>query len=162
MIFSVCAFGFGVESVGACDEGTTVWSTMSDSRVILRSDEGVAHQLVVKVAITPAQRGAGFQHICSEWVQAWGMLFVFPTSQRFTFHMRNVKEHLDIVIIAEDGRVLDFKKMHREERFAGARRYHPNQPFRFALEAAAGRLSALGLGEGSWWLVLDPSWTQRI
>ena len=72
--------------------------------------------------------------------------------------MRNVREELDIVFIGEDGLVLELKKMPREDGSSNARRYSVAQPYRYAIEAAAGRLSALGLGEGSWWLVLDPTW----
>ncbi len=152
------AAGFGIEPVGACDGDGTVWRTMPESRVILRSDEGDTHQLAVKIAMTPAQRGAGFQHICSKLVQVWGVLFVFQTSQRSTFHMRNVREDLDIVFIAEDGQILELITMSRELDSGGGRRYRASQPYRYALEVAAGRLSALGLHQGSWWLVLDPAW----
>ena len=158
LFFLVLAVGFGIEPVGACDGTATVWRTMSESRVILRSDEGVTRHLAVKIAMTPAQRGAGFQYICSKWVQVWGVLFVFPTSQRATFHMRNVRADLDIAFIAEDGRILELKKMSREEDSGGGHRYRAAQPFRYALEVVAGRLSTLGLDEGSWWLVLDPAW----
>ena len=152
------AVGFGIEPVGACDGAGTVWRTMPESHVILRSDEGATHQLAVKIAMTPAQRGAGFQHICSKLVQVWGVLFVFQTSQRSTFHMRNVREDLDIAFIAEDGRILELKKMPQEVDSSGGRSYRAAQPYRYALEVAAGRLSALGLDEGNWWLVLDPAW----
>ena len=149
---------FGIKPVSACDGAAPVWQTMSESRVILRSDEGVTHHLAVKIAKKPAQRRAGFQHICSKWVQTWGVLFVFPTSQRPIFHMRNVRDDLDIAFIAEDGRILELKKMSRELDLAGGRSYRAVQPYRYALEVAAGRLSALGLDEGNWWLVLDPAW----
>ena len=158
LFFLALAVGFGIEPVGACDGEVTVWRTMPESRVILRSDEGATHHLAVKIAMTPAQRGAGFQHICSKWIQAWGVLFVFPTSQRSMFHMRNVRGDLDIAFIAEDGRILELKKMSREEGSGGGRRYRAAQLYRYALEVAAGRLSALGLDEGNWWLVLDPAW----
>ena len=74
------------------------------------------------------------------------------------FHMRNVREHLDIAFIAEDGRIFELQKMSRELDSAGGRSYRATQPYRYALEVAAGRLSALGLDEGNWWLVLDPAW----
>ena len=108
--------------------------------------------------MTTVQRRAGFQHICSKWVQAWGVLFVFPATQRATFHMRNVGEDLDIAFIAEDGRILALKKMSWEEDSGGSHRYRAAQPFRYALEVAAGRLSTLDLDGGDWWLVLDPAW----
>ena len=158
LFFLALAVGFGIEPVDACDGETAAWRTMPESRVILRSDEGATHHLAVKIAMTPAQRGAGFQHICSKWVQVWGVLFVFPASQRSTFHMRNVRADLDIAFIAEDGRILELKKMPREVDSAGGRNYRAAQPYRYALEIAAGRLSALGLDEGNWWLVLDPAW----
>ena len=149
---------FGIKPAGACDGMAPAWRTMSEGLVILRSDEGVTHHLAVKIAIKPAQRRAGFQHICSKWVQVWGVLFVFPTSQRSMFHMRNVRDDLDIAFIAEDGRIFELQKMPRELDSAGGRSYRAAQPYRYALEVAAGRLSALGLDEGKWWLVLDPAW----
>ena len=72
--------------------------------------------------------------------------------------MKNVREELEIAFIAEDGRILELKKMIREVELAPSRRYRSSQPYRYALEVAAGRLSALGLDEGSWWLVLNPAW----
>ena len=158
LFFLALVTTFGIKPVGACNGTAPAWRTMSESLVILRSDEGVTHQLAVKIAVKPAQRRAGFQHICSEWVQVWGVLFVFPTSQRSMFHMRNVRDDLDIAFIAEDGRILELKKMSWEEDSGGGHRYRAAQPFRYALEVAAGRLSMLGLDEGSWWLVLDPAW----
>ena len=158
LFFLALAAGFGIEPVDACDGEAAAWRTMPESRVILRSDEGATHHLAVKIAITPAQRGAGFQHICSKWVQVWGVLFVFPTSQWATFHMGNVRADLDIAFIAEGGRILELKKMSREEDSGGGHRYRAAEPFRYALEVAAGRLSTLGLDEGNWWLVLDPAW----
>jgi hypothetical protein len=53
---------------------------------------------------------------------------------------------------------LELMRMTREVDSAGGRSYRAAQPYRYALEIAAGRLSALGLDEGSWWLVLDPAW----
>ena len=158
LFFVALTVGFGIEPVDACDGEATVWRTMHESRVIIRSDEGATHHLTVKIATTPAQRSAGFQHICAKWVQDWGVLFVFPTSQRATFHMGNVRADLDIAFIAEDGRILELKKMSRELGSGGGRSYRAAQSYRYALEVAAGRLSALGLDEGSWWLVLDPAW----
>ena len=158
LFFLALAVGFDIKPVGACDGVTAVWRTMPESRVIIRSDEGTTHHLSVKIAMTPVQRRGGFQHICSKWVQAWGVLFVFPTSQWSAFHMRNVMEDLDIAFIAEDGRILELQKMSREGGSAGGRSYRATQPYRYALEVAAGRLSALGLDEGNWWLVLDPGW----
>jgi uncharacterized membrane protein (UPF0127 family) len=158
LFFCTLAVGFGIEPVGACDGATVAWHTMPESHVILRSKTGVTHHLAVKIAMTPGQRRAGFQHICSEWVQAWGVLFVFPTTQQATFHMRNVGEDLDIAFIAEDGRIFELKKMFREEVSGSGRRYRAAQPFRYALEVVAGRLSALGLDEDSWWLALDLAW----
>ena len=72
--------------------------------------------------------------------------------------MRNVKGDLDIAFIAEDGQILELITMSRELDSGGGRRYRASQPYRYALEVAAGRLSALGLHQGSWWLVLDPAW----
>jgi uncharacterized membrane protein (UPF0127 family) len=129
---------------------------MAESRVILQSDDGATYHLIVKIAVTPSQRSAGFQHICSEWVRNWGMLFVFPKTQLSAFHMRNVREDLDIAFIAEDGQILELKAMHREKYLAGSRSYHAVLPYRYALETVAGRLSTLELKDRNWWLILDP------
>ena len=145
LFFLALAVGFGIEPVDACDGATAAWHTMPGSRVILRSEEGATHHLAVKIAMTTVQRRAGFKHICSKWVAVWGVLFVFPTTQRATFHMRNVGEDLDIAFIAEDGRILELKKMSRELDSVSGRSYRAAQPYRYALEVAAGRLSALGL-----------------
>ena len=72
--------------------------------------------------------------------------------------MRNVRGDLDIAFIAEDGRIFELQNMPRALDLVGGRSYRAAQPYRYALEVAAGRLSALGLDEGNWWLVLDPAW----
>ena len=158
LFFLALAVGFCIKPVGACDGAVVAWRSMPESHVILQSDEGVTHHLAVKIAITPAQRRSGFQHICSKLVEVWGVLFIFPKSQRFTFHMRNVREDLDIAFITENGRIFELRRMSREVDSGGGRVYRATQPYRYALEVVAGRLSDLGLDEGSWWLVLDPAW----
>ena len=72
--------------------------------------------------------------------------------------MRNVKEDLDIAFIDKDGRILEIKKMSQEMDSADGASYRAVQPYRYALEVIAGRLAALGVDKGDWWLVLDPAW----
>jgi hypothetical protein len=158
LLFFALVAAFVTKPVSACDGAAPVWRTMSERLVILRSDEGVTHHLAVKIAIKPAQRRAGFQHICSKLVRIWGVLFVFPTSQRLNFHMQNVRADLDIAFIGEDGRILELMEMSQESDLAARRSYRAAEPYRYALEVAAGRLSALGVDKGNWWLVLDPVW----
>jgi hypothetical protein len=131
---------------------------MAEGSVTLQLEGGATHHLAVKIADTPAQRSAGFQYICSNLVRAWGVLFVFQSSERHTFHMRNVREDLDIAFIAKNGRILELKKMSREGWSVKAHIYRANQPYRYVLETAADRLSGLGLDEGNWRLILNPVW----
>jgi uncharacterized membrane protein (UPF0127 family) len=130
---------------------------MSETQVMLRSSEGVVYRLDAKVAETPRQRAAGFQYICSEVAQQWAILFVFQTTQRSKFHMRNVKQDLEIAFISDEGRFLEIKQMTLEQQLEPYRNYQAGQAYKYALETVAGRLSGLSLNAEDWWLVLE-SW----
>jgi uncharacterized membrane protein (UPF0127 family) len=142
----------------ACDDQNVAWRTMFESNAILRSKEGRTYRFPVKVATTQAQQRAGFQHICSELIQDWGLLFVFRRTQQAPFHMQNVAEDLDIAFISEEGKVLGVRKMSAERESGDSHIYRAEEPYRYALEVGMGRLFSWGVNEGVWWLVIDQKW----
>ena len=148
----------GMQNAIACDATNPIWQSMEDAHITLRSQNGESHQLLVKIANSRTQRRAGFQNICAELIQQWGILFVFSKRQRSTFHMRNVTGDLDIGFLDTDGRLLELKRMNHGDSSHQDYIYRAEKPFRYALETGSGALFSLGMDKGSWWLVVDSSW----
>ena len=148
----------GMQNAIACDDIDPIWQSMQNTHITLRSKNGESHQLLVKIANSRTQRRAGFQNICAELIQQWGILFVFPKRQRSTFHMRNVKGDLDIGFLDTDGRLVELQRMNHGDSSHQDYIYRAKKPFRYALETGGGTLFSLGMDKGSWWLVIDASW----
>jgi uncharacterized membrane protein (UPF0127 family) len=74
------------------------------ARVIVETSAGARLPVAVEVARTDAERAKGLMHRRSLAKDA-GMLFVFDETAEHPFWMKNTLIPLDIVFIAEDGRV---------------------------------------------------------
>ena len=157
-VISLSLSCIGMQNGIACESTNPIWQTMRDARITLTSENGKSHELLVKVANSRIQHRAGFQNICTELIQQWAILFVFSKRQRLPFHMRNVKSNLDLAFLDTDGRLLELKKMKRDDPADEAYIYQAEKPFSYALETASGRLFSIGMDKGLWWLVIDPSW----
>ncbi|MGP1309361.1 MAG: DUF192 domain-containing protein [Phycisphaerales bacterium] len=87
-----------------------------------------------------------------------GMLFVFPSSMRREFVMRDCPVPIDIAFLDASGRVVAVHEMTPEppqregetdiQYEYRLKRYPSRFPAQFAVETAGGRLAALGLKEG--------------
>ena len=141
----------GLSWNGVAGRGTTmVFDRMPAHTIRLVDDQGNVLPVTAKIAGTPGERAAGFQHIHPEIIQKSLILFVFPQALNVHFHMENVRAPLDIAFIGEDGRILDIQVMQVNSP-GSSRTYGPDRFFRYALEARAGffkdhRISA---GKGS-------------
>lgn len=112
------------------------------------------HPLVpvaVKVAHTAAHRQRGLKEVDSV-PRGVGMLFLFADQQTTGFWMKDTGVALDIAWAGTGGDLLDIQRMSPCSS-APCPVYRPDEPYRVALEVAAGWLGEVGVDE-SWRLVL--------
>jgi len=77
-----------------------------------------------------------------------GMLFIFDQPRELTFCMRGCDVPIDIAFVSADLRVVSVQTMAVEPDRAGRVPYPSGQPAQYALEVAAGELSAAGVKPG--------------
>jgi uncharacterized membrane protein (UPF0127 family) len=114
-------------------------------------------RFVMELALTDAARIRGLSGRASIDPEG-GMLFVFPTSQRREFVMRDCPAPIDIAFLDASGRVVAVHQMTPEPPQAPdesamqyeirLKRYPSRFPAQFAVETAGGRLAELGVKEG--------------
>jgi uncharacterized membrane protein (UPF0127 family) len=85
-----------------------------------------------------------------------GMVFRFPADTATPFYMRNTPMPLSIAWLGADGGFVSSADMTPCPNRDGCPRYHPEGPYRYALEVRRGDLARLGVGPGSR-LVLGPA-----
>ena len=100
----------------------------------------------VEIADEPAEQAQGLSGRPS-LAADYGMLFIFPTADRYSFWMRNMQFSLDIVWIA-DGKVVDISRNLPPEGDAPALMYQPQVPAEMVLEINAGTADAKGIKVG--------------
>jgi uncharacterized protein len=115
----------------------------SASGQVLKLPNGRA--VSVEVMDTPELRAAGMQFRTS---MDRPMLFVFPDEAKRSYHMRNVRMPLDLILMNSGGQVLTFQHLSAE---SGRSRYCPNHSA--AIEAPAGwaRANNLKIGDLIQW-----------
>jgi uncharacterized membrane protein (UPF0127 family) len=102
------------------------------------------HHFSVEVAVTPQQRGQGLMF--RERLPAEsGMLFVYPAEQMISMWMKNTLIPLDMLFIAEDGRII-----HIAERAipGSTATISSGQPARAVLELNGGTAARLDIAPG--------------
>jgi uncharacterized membrane protein (UPF0127 family) len=77
-----------------------------------------------------------------------GMLFVFPTEQKQSFWMKNMRISLDIVFITTDMHVLDIYQSVPPCTIDPCVLYTSNAPIRYVLEVNAGFSEQHGIASG--------------
>lgn len=106
--------------------------------------DGLVHAFQVEIAATDAERAKGLMFRRELAVNA-GMLFDFATPQPVTMWMKNTLLPLDMLFVAEDGRVVNIA----ERTVPGSLAAIPSdEPVRFVIEVNGGTASRLRLKAG--------------
>ncbi len=113
-------------------------------RLVIVTRDGTRHDFMVEMAITPEQQTVGLMFRPSVPADG-GMLFDWGAPRESTMWMRNTIASLDMLFIAEDGRV--HRIAERTVPFSLAT-IASNGPVRATLELAAGTAERLGLRVG--------------
>jgi len=125
-----------------CAVNTEALLSMQSAELVFRDGEH-SLRLMVRLAETALQRGAGMQYLCLEAVRANPMLFVFEQPLRPVFHMENVLVELDIAFLDEGARVTEIVRMVPDGGLTT-----PRHNAAYALELLAGEAERLGLRPG--------------
>jgi len=100
-----------------------------------------------EAANTPEERETGLMNRTSLNENA-GMLFVFPTEQKQSFWMKNMRISLDIIFITTDKHVLDVYQSVPPCATDPCVSYPSNAPIRYVLEVNAGFSEQHGIASG--------------
>lgn len=144
-------------ALGACSSGENAGNARAPSGLPTAPVTVKGERFVMELALDDASRIKGLSGR-AEIDPKGGMLFVFPTSQRREFVMRDCPVPIDIAFLDPSGRVVAVHAMVPEEPKREnetdfeyenrLKRYSSRFPAQFAVETAGGRLTALGLREG--------------
>lgn len=105
---------------------------------------GEAHRFTVELAVTPEQRGQGLMYRERLPAEA-GMLFLYPAEQMISMWMKNTLIPLDMLFIAEDGRIVHIA----ERAIPGSlATISSGQPARAVLELNGGTAARLNIAPG--------------
>ncbi len=113
-------------------------------RVVVETAGGARHAVAVEVVRTEAQRRKGLMHRTELALDA-GMLFVFDETSDHGFWMLDTLIQLDMIFIAEDGRIVGI--VERAEPRTTVQR-SVGAPSRYVLEVNGGWARAKGVQSG--------------
>ncbi|QJE72923.1 DUF192 domain-containing protein [Aerophototrophica crusticola] len=80
--------------------------TLATDSLVIETAGGAKHRFTVELAITPAQQARGLMYR-ERMDDDKGMLFPYDRPQPLSFWMKNTLIPLDIIYIAEGGRILN-------------------------------------------------------
>lgn len=140
--------GTGVRSVLASILGVLIWcgagiAGCAPGVAEIRTTEGV-QRISVELAADEASRSRGLMHR-RQLAEDSGMLFLFEQSREVAFWMRNTLIPLDMIFIAESGRVV---KVHANAVPHDDTAISSGTPVRAVLEIPGGRAAQLGIVSG--------------
>ena len=110
--------------------------------LVVETAEG-ERSFTIEIAAEDGERAAGLM-FRTEMLDSHGMLFVFPSTRRVGFWMKNTPMPLDLVFIGEDGLI---RAIMPGEPFSQAS-ISPPDPVRFVLEIKAGMAQRAGIEVG--------------
>jgi len=116
---------------------------VDEAPLVVVGSEG-EHRFTIEIAETSEQQARGLM-FREEMDDDHGMLFVFPVTRPTSFWMQNTPMPLDLIFIAEDGRVVSVEQ---GEPFS-TRPIGPPDPVRFVLEIKAGIAQETGIEPGT-------------
>ena len=108
------------------------------------SVDGVS--LKLELATTPAARELGLGGRASI-ARDFGMLFIFPTPDRYSFWMKDTLVPLDIFWLSDQGQVVFMEENLATSTYPTV--FYPPVPVRYVLETAAGFGQAHGIATGT-------------
>lgn len=114
-----------------------------DSAPLVIATKSGSRAFGIEVADDAAKRSAGLMHRQS-MPDDRGMLFIFEATRPVSFWMKNTPMPLDLLFIAEDGRIVSILG---GEPFSPAI-ISPREPARYVLELKAGTAEREGITEG--------------
>jgi|CXWL01.1.fsa_nt_gi uncharacterized membrane protein (UPF0127 family) len=77
----------------------------------------------------------------------YGMLFVFPSAERYGFWMKDMRTPIDIVWLSDNGTILGIEENISPETYP--KPFHPPTPVRYVLEMRAGEAAQKGWSVGA-------------
>jgi uncharacterized membrane protein (UPF0127 family) len=116
--------------------------------IAITAPDGTVTGWCVLVAATHDQRARGLMEVTDLGGYA-GMVFVYAADSEGGFYMRNTPTPLSIGWFDADGALVSASDMEPCPDIDGCPTYHPEGPYRFALEVPQGDLEQLGATEGS-------------
>lgn len=141
--------GSGTRSLIGTALGAILWAGASIAGCLPGVAEirgfGGTHLFTVEVAADEASRSQGLMHR-EHLAEGTGMLFLFEQSREVAFWMRNTLIPLDMIFIAEDGRVM---KVHANAIPHDETAIASGAPVRAVLEIGGGRAAQLGIAPGA-------------
>lgn len=114
--------------------------------VVLEPKSGDPVTVTVEVVATPQARQLGLMYR-DELGPNSGMLFLFPAAQPLSFWMRNTKIPLDILYLADDGRILN---IHERTTPFSEKGLPSAGPSRIVLEVDGGFCAEHGIAAGDY------------
>lgn len=99
-----------------------------------------------EIVSTPAAREQGLSGR-REVPEDYGMLFIFPTAAAYGFWMKDMHVSIDIIWLADDGRILSIEEAVSPDTYPQS--FHPPQPVRYVLETRAGEAQRQGWDVGT-------------
>lgn len=136
-----------------CQESIKRLSNMQVEEISLLNDSGKIINIESYIADDAGERAEGYQYICEEVIDKTTILFVYAQPVVGKFHMQNVKAPLDIGFFDATGTLIKTMVMDTYDD-GNKRRYHPGQPFQYALEARVGFFNEHKLSGGKAHLVI--------